>query len=158
MSVIVLYVENSLLFSDHHLTSSGQQLLLLGGLAIALGVFTYSKKVMMTVGDQLGNLSATAALIAVISHSVVLFIFASRGLEAWLSNMGLPTIPLVPVSSSQALVGAVVGISILQGLSAIRWMVLGKIVFGWIVTPILACLVCFMGLFFLQNVFDLTVL
>ena len=138
--------------------SSGQQLLLLGGLAIALGVFTYSKKVMMTVGDQLGNLSATAALIAVISHSVVLFIFASRGLEAWLFNMGLPTIPLVPVSSSQALVGAVVGISILQGLSAIRWMVLGKIFFGWIVTPILACFVCFMGLFFLQNVFGLTVL
>jgi PiT family inorganic phosphate transporter len=113
---------------------------------------------MMTVGDQLGNLSATAALIAVISHSVVLFIFASRGLEAWLFNMGLPTIPLVPVSSSQALVGAVVGISILQGLSAIRWMVLGKIVFGWIVTPILSCFVCFMGLFFLQNVFGLTVL
>lgn len=137
--------------------SSTQQLFLLGGLAIALGVFTYSKRVMMTVGNNLGRLSANAALIAVISHSIVLFMFASRGLEAWLSGNGLPTIPLVPVSSSQAVVGAVVGISILQGASAIRWSVLGKIVAGWIVTPIAAGLICFFGLFFLQNVFGLTV-
>ena len=138
--------------------SSTQQLFLLGGLAIALGVFTYSKRVMMTVGNSLGRLSATAALIAVISHSIVLFLFASRGLEAWLSGQGLPTIPLVPVSSSQAVVGAVVGISILQGASGIRWKVLGKIIVGWVVTPVAACLVCFIGLFFLQNVFGLAVI
>ncbi len=137
--------------------TSLQQLLLLGSLAIALGVSTYSRKVMLTVGYQLGNLSTTSGLIAVISHSIVLFIFASRGLEAWLSNLGLPTIPLVPVSSSQALVGAVVGISLLQGLSGVRWAVLGQIVLGWIVTPILASLTCFIGLFILQNVFGLIV-
>jgi PiT family inorganic phosphate transporter len=133
------------------------QLFLLVGLAIALGVFTYSKRVMMTVGNNLGRLSANAALIAVISHSIVLFMFASRGLEAWLAGNGLPTIPLVPVSSSQAVVGAVVGISILQGTAGIRWAVLGKIVMGWVVTPVAACTICFFGLFFLQNVFGLTV-
>ncbi len=137
--------------------SSTQQLFLLGGLAIALGVWTYSKRVMMTVGNNLGRLSANAALIAVISHSIVLFMFASRGLEAWLAGNGLPTIPLVPVSSSQAVVGAVVGISILQGAAGIRWSVLGKIVVGWVVTPIAACATCFFGLFFLQNVFGLVV-
>jgi len=137
--------------------SSTQQLFLLGGLAIAFGVFTYSRRVMMTVGNSLGRLSANAALIAVISHSIVLFIFASRGLEAWLAGNGLPTIPLVPVSSSQAVVGAIVGISMLQGAAGIRWSVLGKIVAGWIVTPIAAGLICFIGLFFLQNVFGLVV-
>ena len=137
--------------------SSTQQLFLLGGLAIALGVFTYSKGVMMTVGNQLGRLSATAALVAVLSHSIVLFMFASRGLEAWLASNGLPTIPLVPVSSSQAMVGAVVGISIMQGMVGIRWSVLGRIVFGWIATPIAAGLISFIGLFFLQNVFGLVV-
>ena len=137
--------------------SSTQQLFLLGGLAISLGVFTYSKRVMMTVGNSLGRLSSTAALVAVISHSIVLFLFASRGLEAWLAGNGLPTIPLVPVSSSQAVVGAVVGISILQGTAGIRWSVLGKIVAGWIVTPIAAGLISFIGLFFLQNVFGLAV-
>ncbi len=140
-----------------YLVSSTQQLFLLGGLAIALGVFTYSRGVMMTVGGNLGRLSPTAAFIAVTSHSIVLFIFASRGLEAWLAGNGLPTIPLVPVSSSQAVVGAIVGISILQGATGIRWSVLGKIVAGWIATPFVAGLLSFIGLFFLQNVFRLVV-
>ena len=138
--------------------SSTQQLFLLGGLAIALGVCTYSKKVMLTVGSDLGQLSSTSALVAVISHSIVLFLFASQGLEALLSRYGLPTIPLVPVSSSQAVVGAIVGISILQGITAVKWNVLGKIIAGWIVTPIFAGIVCFIGLFFLQNVFNLSVI
>ena len=138
--------------------SSSQQLFLLGGLAIALGVCTYSKKVMMTVGSDLGQLSSTSALIAVISHSIVLFLFASQGLAALLLKYGLPTIPLVPVSSSQAVVGAIFGISILQGITAVKWHVLGKIIAGWIITPIVAALVCFIGLFFLQNVFGLVVI
>ena len=138
--------------------SSTQQLFLLGGLAIALGVCTYSKKVMLTVGSDLGQLSSTSALVAVISHSIVLFLFASQGLEALLSRYGLPTIPLVPVSSSQAVVGAIFGISILQGITAVKWNVLGKIIAGWIVTPIFAGIVCFIGLFFLQNVFRLIVI
>ncbi len=140
-----------------YLVSSTQQLFLLGGLAIAFGVFTYSRGVMMTVGGNLGRLSPVAAFIAVMSHSIVLFLFASRGLEAWLAGNGLPTIPLVPVSSSQAVVGAIVGISILQGASGIRWSVLGKIIAGWIATPFAAGILCFVGLFFLQNVFNLVV-
>jgi len=137
--------------------SSTQQLFLMGGLAIAVGVFTYSKGVMMTVGGNLGRLSPTAAFVAVMAHSIVLFLFASRGLEAWLASNGLPTIPLVPVSSSQAVVGAIVGISILQGTAGIRWTVLGKIIAGWIATPFAAGIICFIGLFFLQNVFGLKV-
>lgn len=133
--------------------SSTQQLFLFGGLAIAAGVLTYSKGVMMTVGGGLGRISPIAAFVAVVSHSIVLFAFASRGLEAWLLGMGLPAIPLVPVSSSQAVVGAIVGIAILQGAAGIRWRVLGTIVLGWIVTPVMAGFICFFGLYFLQNVF-----
>lgn len=133
--------------------TSAQQLFVIGGIAIAAGVMTYSRGVMMTVGGELGRISPAAAFIAVVAHSIVLFIFASRGLEAWLLSAGLPTIPLVPVSSSQAVVGAVVGIAILQGIHGIRWRVLGNIMLGWIATPVLAGLICFFGLFFLQNVF-----
>ena len=113
---------------------------------------------MLTVGSDLGQLSSTSALIAVVSHSIVLFIFASQGLESLLLRYGLPSIPLVPVSSSQAVVGAIFGISILQGVTAVKWHVLGKIIMGWIVTPIVSGLVCFIGLFFLQNVFGLVVI
>ncbi len=137
--------------------TSTQQLLLLGGLSIAMGVFTYSKGVMMTIGSNLGRLSPTAAFVAVTSHSIVLFLFASRSLEAWLQQHDLPSFPLVPVSSSQAIVGAIVGISLLQGASSIQWAVLGRIVLGWITTPVIAATICFIGLFFLQNVFGLRV-
>ncbi len=136
---------------------SARQLFFLGGVAIAVGVFTYSRGVMMTVGGTLGRLSAPKALVAVVAQAIVLFLFASKGLESWLMARGLPTIPLVPVSSSQAVVGAIVGISLLQGLAGIRWGVLGRIVIGWVATPVVAGIICFLGLFFLQNVFHLAV-
>lgn len=134
--------------------SSVQQLFLLGALAIAFGVITYSKRVMLTVGDRLLPLSPVGAWVAVVAHSVVLFVFASEGLESLLASAGLPTIPLVPVSSSQAVVGAVLGIGLLRGGRTIRWRVLGGIGVGWVATPLIAGLVCFVGLFFLQNVFN----
>jgi PiT family inorganic phosphate transporter len=137
------------------LTFTGiQQLFLVGAIAIAVGVFTYSKKVMLTVGDGLMTLSPVAAWVVVIAHSIVLFLFASEGLEHMLASAGLPTIPLVPVSSSQAVVGAIVGIGILKGGRNIQWRVLGSISAGWITTPIISALVCFVALFFLQNVFN----
>ncbi|MBT7505117.1 MAG: inorganic phosphate transporter, partial [Rhodospirillales bacterium] len=84
----------------------------------------------------------------------VLFLFASRGLESFLASHGLPTIPLVPVSSSQAVVGAVLGIALLRGGRNIRWRVVGSIVVGWCLTPVIAGIICFIGLYFLQNVFN----
>ena len=57
--------------------SSTQQLFLLGSVAIAIGVFTYSKKVMFTVGNDLLKISPMSAFIVVLSHSIVLFLFAS---------------------------------------------------------------------------------
>jgi PiT family inorganic phosphate transporter len=131
-----------------------QQLFLLGAIAIGVGVFTYSKKVMLTVGGGLLPLSPVGAWVVVVAHSIVLFMFASQGLEHLLANAGLPTIPLVPVSSSQAVVGAVIGIGLLKGGRGIKWRVLANIASGWVTTPVVACLVCFVALFFLQNVFN----
>jgi len=134
--------------------SGVQQLFLIGALAIAVGVFTYSKKVMMTVGGGLMPLSPVSAWVVVVSHSIVLFLFASVGLESFLADAGLPTIPLVPVSSSQAVVGAVIGLGLLKGGRGINYRVLVNIASGWVTTPVIACVVCFVSLFFLQNVFN----
>lgn len=134
--------------------SSVQQLFLLGAIAIGVGVFTYSRRVMLTVGAELMPLSPVAAWVVVVSHSIVLFLFASEGLEHLLAVNGLPTIPLVPVSSSQAVVGAVLGIGLLRGGKSIQWRVLSHIGTGWVTTPVIAALVCFVSLFFLQNVFN----
>lgn len=134
--------------------SAIQQLFLLGALAIAVGVFTYSHRVMLKVGSGLMPLSPIGAWIVVVAHSIVLFLFASEGLEHFLASHGLPTIPLVPVSSSQAVVGAVLGIGLLKGGSAIKWRPMLGVASGWVTTPIIACLLCFTSLFFLQNVFQ----
>ena len=134
--------------------SSAQPLFFIGGVAIAVGVFTYAKRVMATVGEGILELSPVAAFVVVSAHSIVLFLFASQGLESFLARYGLPTIPLVPVSSSQAIVGAVMGVGLLKGGRGIRWRVLGGIASGWVTTPIIAAVLSFVSLFFLQNVFE----
>jgi len=134
--------------------SSAQQLFFLGSFAIAVGVFTYSRKVMETVGGSLLKLSPEAALVVVLAQAVVLFLFSSEALEGWLISNNLPAIPLVPVSSSQAVIGAVIGIGLLKGGRGIKYNVLGGIASGWVTTPIIAGIISFISLFFLQNVFD----
>jgi PiT family inorganic phosphate transporter len=134
-----------------------QQLFLLGAIAIAVGVFTYSKRVMMTVGTRIMALTPLGAWVVVVSHSIVLFLFSSSALEHELLRLGLPAIPLIPVSSSQAVVGGIIGIGLLRGFKGarqIRWRVITNIVSGWIATPAIAAALSFVLLFFMQNVFQ----
>lgn len=145
-------------FRDIHIsglfTLTGvHQLFFLGGIAIAVGVFTYSRKVIQTVGSDLMRMSPIAALIVVLSESIVLFLFSSRGFESWLLAHGLPTIPLVPISSTQSVIGGIIGIGIIKKGREIRYKVLGDIALGWLVTPVISGLITFIGLFILQNVF-----
>ncbi|MFQ5584380.1 MAG: inorganic phosphate transporter, partial [Calditrichia bacterium] len=123
-------------FSHIHISnlitfSGTRQLFLLGALAISAGVFTYSYKVMITVGRTLFKLSPVSALVVVFSESLVLFLFASRGLENWLLIHHLPAIPLVPISSSQAIIGAIIGIGMAKNIGSINFNILGKISLGW---------------------------
>jgi PiT family inorganic phosphate transporter len=134
--------------------NGAQQLFLIGGAAIAVGTFTYGKKVMLTVGEGITEMSPVAALVAVLANALVLFLFASEGLEQLLLGLGLPTFPLVPVSSSQAIVGSVIGIGLVKGGRGIRWRMLGEITGAWVVTPLAAIVLSFIALFFLQNVFQ----
>jgi PiT family inorganic phosphate transporter len=133
--------------------SGDQQLFLAGGIAIAIGIYTYSRKVVHTVGSDVLRMSPAAAFVVVMAHSLVLMVFSSQNLERLLDAVGLPAIPLVPVSSTEVVVGAVIGIGLLQNAAAIRWRVVGRIAVGWVLTPTIAAAVSFVGLFFLQNVF-----
>ncbi len=137
--------------------NSNQQLFLLGGLAIALGIITYSKKVMETVGNNIFELSSEAALVVVLAQALVLFIFSSSGLSALIVKMGLPPIPLVPVSSSQVIIGSVLGIGLYKGARNINFKILGEIAIGWISTPIASGLLAFLSLFFMKNIFGINV-
>jgi PiT family inorganic phosphate transporter len=134
--------------------NAAQQLFLIGGIAISVGVFSYSKRVMLTVGNDLFRLSPIAALVVVLAQALVLFLFSSQGLERWLSSHGLPTIPLVPVSSSQVVIGAVIGIGVAKGGRNIKFGLLGQVFWGWVSTPVVSGVISFVMLFFVQNVFS----
>ncbi|NPE22904.1 anion permease [Fusibacter sp. A1] len=133
--------------------SKTQVLFFLGGLAISTGIFTYSKNVMTTVANNIYNISPATALIVVLSSSFVLFLFASTSLQGLLISLHLPTLPLVPVSSSQAVVGAVIGIGIAKGDRNINYKKLREISLGWLLTPLMSLLLSYVSLFFMQNVF-----
>ena len=94
---------------------------LIGGLSIASGVLTYSKKVMMTVGKGIAPLDPFSGLIAVIAEALTLHIFTQIG---------------VPVSSSQAIVGAVVGVGLVGDVRTVSHRMLARITMGWLLTPI----------------------
>jgi phosphate/sulfate permease/DNA-binding CsgD family transcriptional regulator len=139
-------------------TLDGVQLLfLLGGIAISAGIFTYGEKVMHTVGNGILALSSEAALVVVLSQALVLFVFSSAGLSQFVVSLGLPAIPLVPVSSTQVVVGSVVGIGLVKGAREIRGRALAGIALGWLLTPLASGLLTYLALFFVQNVFHLQV-
>ncbi len=97
-----------------------QQATLFGGLAIALGVLTYSRAVMMTVGKGIVQLNAFSAFVVVSSQAITVHVFAMVG---------------VPVSTSQAVVGAVLGIGLLRDVRTINTRTLRNVLLGWLFTP-----------------------
>jgi phosphate/sulfate permease len=137
--------------------NSNQQLFLLGGLACASGIITYSWKVMNTIGNNILELSSEAALVVVLAQSLVLFIFSSTGLSNLIVKTGLPPIPMVPVSSSQVIVGCILGIGLYKGARNINFKVLGEIGLGWIISPLASGLLTFFLLFFMKNIFGINV-
>jgi PiT family inorganic phosphate transporter len=137
--------------------NSGQQLCLLGGLAVAAGILTYSWKVMDTIGSNIIELSAEAALVVVLAQSLVLFIFSSTWLSDLFVQSGLPAIPMVPVSSSQVIVGCILGIGLYKGTRNINFKVLGEIGLAWVISPVASGLLAFLLLFFMKNIFIINV-
>ena len=95
-------------------------LLLIGGVSIALGAATYAKKVAHTVGTGITPLDIPGAFIAQISSALGMHLFSMLG---------------IPVSTSSAIVGAVVGVGLVKGARAISTRMVLTILVGWILTP-----------------------
>jgi PiT family inorganic phosphate transporter len=98
-------------------------LLSIGGLSIAVGAATYGKKVAHTVGSGITPLDIPAAFIAQISAAFGMHLFSMLG---------------IPVSTSSAIVGAVVGVGLVKGAKAISTKMVFTILMGWLLTPTLA--------------------
>jgi inorganic phosphate transporter, PiT family len=134
--------------------SGVEQLFFLGGLAIAVGIFTYGNHVMETVGTDLYKISPITGFVVVLAEFMVLSLFTSQTLESFLLRNNLPSFPLVPLSTTQAFIGAVIGVGLAKDPLSINFKVLGKIAIGWCVAPVSAGIITFISLFFIQNVFE----
>jgi len=96
---------------------------LIGGLSIGFGIMTYSRPVIETVGKKLVKLDAFSALVVVLAEAITVHIYTFVG---------------VPVSTSQAVVGAVLGVGIVKGINTIRRRTLINILLAWFLTPVVA--------------------
>jgi PiT family inorganic phosphate transporter len=103
-------------------------LLLIGGVSIAIGAITYGEKVAYTVGKAITPLDIPSAFVAQISSAFGMHLFSMFG---------------IPVSTSSAIVGAVVGVGLHKGAKSISKQTLLTILIGWALTPTLAGTVSF---------------
>jgi PiT family inorganic phosphate transporter len=101
------------------------QAALIGGGSIALGIMTFSKPVMETVGKRLVRIDPFCGLIVVLSLAMTMHACASLG---------------VPVSSSQAVIGGVLGVGLIKGMNTINKKTLLNIFSGWLLSPFVSCL------------------
>jgi PiT family inorganic phosphate transporter len=103
-------------------------LLLTGGVSIAVGAITYGEKVAYTVGKGITPLDIPSAFVAQISSAFGMHLFSLFG---------------IPVSTSSAIVGAVVGVGLHKGAKSISKQTILTILIGWALTPTLAGTVSF---------------
>ncbi|BDQ37527.1 phosphate permease [Pseudodesulfovibrio nedwellii] len=117
-----------LIAKEHVLLSKAEvpwPMLVLGGCGIAIGIAVLGHKVMATVGTKITTLTNTRGFAVDVGA-------ASTVLVA--SNLGLP------VSTTHAAVGGVVGVGLARGFHAVDFRVLFRIVAYWIATVPIAAL------------------
>ena len=98
-------------------------LLFIGGISIAVGAITFGKKVADTVGKGITPLDIPGAFVAQVSSAFGMHLFSLFG---------------IPVSTSSAIVGAVVGVGLVKGARAISKKTIATILVGWVLTPTMA--------------------
>jgi PiT family inorganic phosphate transporter len=112
-------------------------LLILGGSGIVIGLATWGWRVIETIGKKITELTPTRGFSAEFGAAITILLASKLGL---------------PISSTHALVGAVLGVGLNRGLQALNLHMLREIVISWIVTiPLCALLsiLAFYGLKFL---------
>ena len=111
----------------------------IGGIAIAIGVLTYSKKVMMTVGANIASLSQLDGFLVIIGMALTVVLMGN-----WMGS---------PVSTSQAVVGAVIGAGLVKGVDNIHFSILKRIALAWVSSPTAAGLLTYLVAVLTQGYF-----
>jgi len=106
--------------------SNNTYLFLLGGFILIFGALFFGKGVSETVGIHLVRLNTLEAFVAQLSAGLSVFVFTQFGM---------------PVSTTQAIIGGVVGVGLTKGIKTVKWGTLINIIVGWISAPSFALIV-----------------
>jgi len=101
-------------------------LLAIGGMGIALGIYTWGYKVIDTVGRKITELTNTRGFTIDFSAATTVLLASKMGL---------------PISTTHAVVGSVIGVGLARGLKAIDLGIIKNIILSWVITLPAAALI-----------------
>ncbi len=91
----------------------------LGGIGIVVGLATWGHRVMKTIGQKISEITPSRGFAAELAAAATIILATTQG---------------IPVSTSQILVGAVLGVGLARGVAAIDLRVMRDIVASWLLT------------------------
>jgi PiT family inorganic phosphate transporter len=112
-------------------------ILLLGGLGIVVGLATFGRHVIATVGKKITHLTPSRGFAAELAAATTIVIASGTG---------------IPISTTHTLVGAVLGIGMARGISAIDLAVVGRIFLSWAITIPVGALLSILFFYILKAV------
>jgi len=104
---------------------------ILGGLAIVLGIMTWGYKVIETIGSEITNLMPIMAFCAQLASAINVHVYTLFG---------------IPVSTSHSIVGAIFGVGLVRGVRVVNLRIMREIIACWIATPFISGVLSFVVL------------
>ena len=93
--------------------------LMIGGVGIVVGLATFGRHVIATVGERITHLTPSRGFAAELAAATTIVIASGTG---------------IPISTTHTLVGAVLGVGMARGIDAIDLRVVGRIFVSWVIT------------------------
>ncbi|MEX0709113.1 MAG: inorganic phosphate transporter [Woeseia sp.] len=111
--------------------------LVLGGAGIVVGLATYGRHVIATVGEKITQLTPSRGFAAELAAATTIVIASGTG---------------IPISTTHTLVGAVLGVGLARGIEAIDLRVVGRVFLSWVVTIPAGALLAIVFFFIFRSV------
>ena len=116
LAAVISVAKNGIIGAKSELS---EWVLILGGAGIVIGLATFGRHVIRTVGEKITQLTPSRGFAAELAAATTIVIASGTG---------------IPISTTHTLVGAVLGVGMARGIEAIDLRVVGRIVVSWIVT------------------------
>ncbi|MDJ0651665.1 MAG: inorganic phosphate transporter [Simkaniaceae bacterium] len=114
-------------------------LLAMGGVGIVVGLATWGWRVMETIGKKITELTPTRGFSAEFGAATTILVASKFGL---------------PISTTHCIVGAVLGVGLARGLSALNLRTLRDIVLSWVITIPSSAIVCMLFFYLIRAIFS----